>query len=32
MAIFGEPGMVKELIEKYGLYAESIYKVVKNFV
>ena len=32
IAIFRESGLVKELIEKYGLYTESIYKAVKKFV
>ena len=29
MAVFGESGPAKELIEKYRLDAESIYKAVK---
>ena len=32
MAVFGESGPAKELIDKYGLDVESIYKAVKNFV
>ena len=32
MDVFGESGPAKELIKKYGLDAESIYKKVKAFV